>query len=108
MGIRKITGVVALALALLLPGWAAADEISGDWCSPEGASIRIQGGRVISPGGVEVAGQYSRHRYEFVIPEGESGAGSAFVMEQLSEDSARVTIGQDPSEPWTRCRDVVS
>ncbi|MEC3861686.1 hypothetical protein VK792_10350 [Mesobacterium sp. TK19101] len=93
-----------LAGALVLPGLAVADEISGDWCGPEGGVITIRGDRVTSPGGTVTDGLYSRHRYEFLIPEGESDAGGWFVMRQVSEEQAVVRVDDGAAQTWTRCQ----
>ncbi|AUC51838.1 hypothetical protein CDO87_00900 [Sagittula sp. P11] len=97
-----------IVLMMLCPGAALADEISGDWCGPDGRSLTILGPTVVTPGGTEVPGRYSRHRYEFETPAGEPGAGDTVVILQLSEEEVDVAFGSVAPVRWTRCRDVTS
>lgn len=99
--------VLAVCLALA-PGLAAADEISGEWCGPDGQSLTIRGARVLAPSGIETDGLYSRHRYEFTMPEGGRDAGQAVVVQQLSEEEVLVSFGAAAPVSWTRCRAVTS
>lgn len=87
----------------LLPGLAAADEISGDWCSPAGAHLRIEGDEIVTPGGQRTHGVYSRHAYRFIIPEGEADAGLEVFLQQLSEERVLVTFEGRETEEWQRC-----
>ncbi|WP_417208299.1 hypothetical protein [Antarctobacter sp.] len=102
--IRRVLGLCAL----LVPGVAQADEISGAWCSPEGQSLTIRGSRVVAPSGIETDGRYSRHRYEFAMPAGGADAGAAVVVQQLSEEEVLYSIGGSTPVLWTRCRAVTS
>ncbi|KHQ53698.1 hypothetical protein [Mameliella alba] len=97
-----------MVCALLAPGTLAADEISGDWCAPDGQMLTIKGSRVVAPSGIETDGQYSRHRYQFVMPEGGHDAGVTVVIRQLSEEEALVSFDEGAPVSWTRCRDVTS
>ncbi|SMX36143.1 hypothetical protein [Maliponia aquimaris] len=99
--------VLAICLALL-PGLAAADEISGEWCGPDGQSLTIRGARVLAPSGIETDGQYSRHRYEFTMPEGGRDAGQAVVVQQLSDEEVLVSFDGGTPVSWSRCRAVTS
>ena len=97
---------LAIAAVVFWPGIAGADEISGDWCSALGAHLRIEGDTVITPGGQRTHGIYSRHAYEFILPEGEDDAGVVVRLRQLSEERVIVTFeGRDPEE-WQRCQVV--
>lgn len=97
-------GVVILALACALPGAVDADEIGGDWCADDGRNVRIEFSRIRTPGGVWIDGEYERHSYVFVIPEGETDAGTRVEMQQWSEQEVSVTYeGQEP-ESWHRCQ----
>lgn len=93
---------------VLAAGAAQADEISGQWCGPDGRSVTVLGDTVVTPGGTEVPGWYSRHRYEFLLPEGEAGAGESVVIRQLSEEESMVSFGEAEAVLWTRCREVTS
>lgn len=99
---------VLILCALLVPGAALADEISGEWCSPDGQSLTIRGSRVVAPSGIETDGRYSRHRYAFTMPEGGADAGADIVLEQLSDEEVRYSIDGSAPVSWTRCRAVTS
>lgn len=90
------------------PTLALCDRVDGAWCGPDGRQITILGDRVVSFGGTETDGIYSRHRYAFTVPEGEAGAGAAVVLNQLSEEEARLSVDGGDGQPWTRCRPVTS
>ena len=97
---------IVLIGAVLTAGTVQADEISGDWCSPLGAHLRIERDEIITPGGQRTHGVYGRHSYEFIMPEGEEDAGLIVRMRQLLEERMIVTYeGRDPVE-WGRCQAV--
>ncbi|MDQ2088354.1 hypothetical protein [Marimonas arenosa] len=97
--------VLAVVLALsAIPMASRADEISGDWCSDGGAQVRIDGDKIRTPGGQQTQGVYSRHRIDFVIPEGEPDAGLSVAMRQLSEERVIVTYDGGEPEEWHRCK----
>ena len=107
------TTVVLLLLAFGFVSPAIADQIDGTWCSPAGQSMTIDGANVRTPSGKNIVGRYSRHRFDYEIPDGEPNAGGRIFAEQLNDQEIRVTvIKQVQTEPgahdtWTRC-DVVS
>ena len=101
-------GRVSAVCAVLAPGMAVADDISGEWCSPDGQSLTIKGVRVVAPSGIETDGMYSRHRYEFVMPEGGRDAGQVVILQQLSEEEVLVSLGGGDPVSWSRCRAVTS
>ena len=105
-GAMRYRAALALLPALLLATPAAADEISGDWCSPGGAQLRIEGAEIVTPGGQRTRGIYSRHSYEFVVPDGEVDAGLTVQMRQLSEERVRVTYEDRAPVEWARCQVV--
>ena len=88
---------------LCVAGSVSADEISGDWCSLTGAYLRIEGDRILTPGGRWTDGVYSRHVYTYVIPEGDDAAGAWVTLRQLSEE--RMISTQDGADAleWRRC-----
>lgn len=93
-----------LALAAGMPAAALADEIGGDWCADDGRNVRIEFSRIRTPGGVWIDGDYERHSYVFVIPEGEADAGTRVEMVQWSEEEVRVTYAGQETESWHRCQ----
>lgn len=96
----------AVALVLSMYGSAAlADAIDGDWCSTVTQQhVRIAGPKVTTPAGRQMTGDYSRHAFRYVVPEGEEGAGGDFSMQLLNEEQARVSIAGSPPELWHRCQ----
>lgn len=108
---RITTGVTATVAAVLsMTGVALADRIDGDWCSPTGKHLRIEGPRIMIPSGAEITGQYDRHAFRYSGPQGDPEAGQTIEMRQLSEEEMllRRTVGgqMQPIENWRRCQAV--
>jgi hypothetical protein len=103
-----------LALPALAPGAAWADRIDGHWCYRDGRQIGIQGPRVVTPGGRALLGDYDRHGFEYIVPDGETGAGERVTMAQRDEDTIHLwqdhatTPPDGPPQIWRRCRDKTS
>lgn len=100
------SGLAAFA-ALAVP--AHADAIDGDWCSANGKRMSIHGPAIVTPGGKETQGNYTRHFFSYVIPAGEAGAGNTVSITLLGEylAHAREGTGTDVQE-WRRCQPGVS
>lgn len=110
----RTTLVIALAAAsiALLSGsrGARADAIDGHWCHKDGRRMSIEGSRFVTPGGTSMEGDYERHGFAYVVPEGEANAGRRVSMALQNEDIIRLFIpgqGPGPSPPaietWQRC-----
>jgi hypothetical protein len=87
---------------------ARADQIDGDWCSTaEIAHFTIAGASIVTPAGSETSGDYRRHSFSYVVPEGDPGAGARIDMRQLNDEEILVSV--DGAEPvlWRRC-EVIS
>ncbi len=106
----------ALAAALMLGAAtpALADVIDGDWCALDGRTMIIRGSDITIPSGKQITGNYARHYFSYVIPDGEPGAGASVDMTLLNEETVRVTRGVPPgssAEPepeiWRRCKPTV-
>ncbi len=101
---------LVLALAAGLPSRPAlADAIDGDWC--HGAqSLTIAGPRIRTPEGAEMTGDYNRHGFRYVVPDGAPQAGSEVVMvlnsEELMTLVRRSGGTQSQPESWRRCKPV--
>ncbi len=101
---------LAIILTAIMAGSAAADAIDGNWCSPDQERVHIDGSTIVTPGGNTITGNYSRHFFDYVVPEGEKGAGDAISMTQHSEEL--ITVRRRPSGaeeflepvPWRRCK----
>jgi hypothetical protein len=93
---------------------ALADRIDGAWCSPSGESMTIEGSQAITPGRKSVTGNYTRHHFDYVIPQEEKDAGEIISADQIDDKNIQVRVLRGPdqktSEPdkiWQRC-DVIS
>ena len=77
--------------ALRISRPALADAIDGDWCRADGKRMSIRGPVIITPGGRETNGNYTRHFFSYVIPSGEADAGATVSIQLLSEYLAHAT-----------------
>lgn len=106
----KIT-CTALGLMVLAPS-AYADAIDGDWChQASGRRISIRGPQIVTPGGKQMQGDYSRHWFNYVVPAPEPGAGKTVFMQLLDEDTVYLRLGDSSAanpETWIRCSPSVS
>lgn len=97
-----------LALALLTSA-ARADVIDGAWCREPGGRLTIDGPAIVTPAGNATTGTYSRHYFSYVVPAGESGAGTTVEMRLLNEQTMQRRAGPASSvETWHRCTPAVS
>ena len=99
---------IVLALATLAAApHAHADAINGEWCSPKGQNILIEGPRIRLPSGVSIEGQYRRHEFAYEPPKDDPDAGQIIYMQQLSEEMMHLRRVKDgvAGEPelWRRC-----
>lgn len=101
------------ALGLLLmavPAWA--DAIDGDWChAATGRRFSIRGPQIVTPGGKQMEGDYSRHWFTYVVPAPEPGAGKTVFMQLLDENTVHLRVGDaDAAKPetWIRCSPSIS
>ena len=99
----------ALGTCLALWGSAAlADKIDGDWCSPDGkASLSIDGPRIVTSSGVQTTGDYSRHAFSYIVPDGAPAAGAKIDMQLLNEEEVEIHFDPSSSEIWRRCKPTV-
>lgn len=103
-----LTGAVSVVLfGFIQP--ALADAIDGDWCRADGKRMTIRGPAIVTPGGQQTNGDYTRHFFSYVIPPGESGAGATVSIQLLGEYLAHARQGADGSvQEWRRCQPGVS
>jgi hypothetical protein len=106
---RLLLACIGTALPMLATP-VRADAIDGDWCSGVGKHMNIRGPRIVTPGGAELQGNYSRHFFSYVIPAGEPGAGSTMAIVLLGEHLAHARTGgpDAPIQEWRRCQPGVS
>jgi hypothetical protein len=113
MSVRALTLLLA-ALALLPAQIARADAIDGDWCSADGQRMSIRGDNIVIPSGKQIAGNYSRHAFDYVIPPGDAGAGDTVNIILRSEylafsrQGAKGDASGDHPTEWRRCKDLNS
>jgi hypothetical protein len=102
--------VIILALGLaLLAAPAFADAIDGNWCHDDGRRFSIRGPEIVTPGGRQMEGNYSRHAFSYTAPA--PGAGQTIFMTLLNENAVQVRRGEAPGTPqetWVRCGPSVS
>jgi len=107
-GMRFLTGSVGAALLAIVDP-ALADAIDGDWCRADGKRMTIRGPAIVTPGGQQTNGDYTRHAFSYVVPAGEAGAGSTVAIQLLSEYLAHARQGADATvQEWRRCQPGVS
>ncbi len=102
------TLLAAGAFFALSASAALADRIDGDWCDATGKHLKIDGATIEIPSGRVITGDYGRHAFRYVGPEGDPEAGVEVVMQLFSEEEMgliRRAGGQNqPVETWRRCQ----
>ena len=94
-----------------LTPYAFADAIDGQWCF-DGKNFSIEGSNFITPGGKSITGEYDRHGYAYVVPEGEPGTNSRIEMSLIDDVTLNLKrpipeSDQFKTEIWKRC-EVIS
>jgi hypothetical protein len=109
MSSRLLIILVATAM-LLQTGASRADAIDGDWCSTDGMRMSISGEKITTPGGRHIEGNYSRHAFSYVVPDGESGPGE--VVNIILRGEYLALSRQGPADgqlrEWRRCKETIS
>lgn len=106
--LTTLAGSACLAFIMMVTS-AHADAIDGDWCHSAGKRMSIRGPEIVTPGGKQTRGDYSRHAFSYVIPDGEAGAGATVSITLLGEYLAHARVGSDPAiQEWRRCQPGVS
>jgi hypothetical protein len=102
---RGLVPLSAAALALVLSSPAWADSIDGHWCNAAGTKqMAISGSRLVTGGGKQIDGNYSRHSFSYRAPDTEPSPGSPVSMLLVNENTIRATTGDEPTaEIWHRC-----
>lgn len=96
-------------VALLLPAAPAwADAIDGAWCHEKGRRMVITGPNIVTPAGTSTTGDYGRHDFAYVVPQGDPGAGTRIRMVLMGEYRVRVQEGDGEAVIWERCGPSVS
>ena len=102
-----LAGTLGLLAGLTHPAFA--DAIDGDWCQLDGRHMTIRGPAIVTPGGQQTSGNYTRHFFSYVVPAGESGEGAAVEIQLLGEMLAHERRAGDPVvREWQRCKPGIS
>lgn len=109
MSLRLLVALTTIGV-LLQTGIGRADAIDGDWCSTDGMRMSISGEKITTPGGKRIQGNYSRHAFDYVVPEGEAGSGEFVNVILQSEYLAMSRQGPagGPPREWRRCKEGIS
>jgi hypothetical protein len=105
--LASVAGIACLGLWSTL---ARADVIDGDWCNADGKQMTIRGPEIVTPGGKQTRGDYTRHSFSYVIPAGEPGAGEtvSIILRNELLAHARQDKTDAPWQEWRRCTAKVS
>lgn len=108
---RALVGLIGMGLSVATVGHAFADVIDGDWCAPDGRHMSVHGPSIVTPGGKQIAGLYSRHTFSYVIPDAEPSAGATVSMRLVNPDTVNLwkgapVVASSPAEVWTRCTPI--
>ena len=110
MEISRIAILAALLLAAVSPSPAKADRIDGNWC--RGLKfLSIDGPKIVTAGGTKMTGEYDRHGFQYVVPNGEPDAGATITMAQMHDELMRLSSSARPgeeAEDWIRCKRQIS
>ena len=108
---RNTCGTLLLVLAsMLVTTTARADAIDGNWCHTSHGNLEIRGENIITPGGTQMTGAYTRHTFRYVSPAGERAANQTINMAIVDDETLHLIVeGTDSGiEVWQRCRVNVS
>ncbi len=104
IGYQVAKRILIAGIVIFSASPALADAIDGDWCSTtEAKQLRIAGPNITTPSGRQTTGDYSRHAFSYVEPDGSPEAGAAIAMQLLNEEEVQVSINSGPPEIWRRC-----
>jgi hypothetical protein len=91
---------------------AFADAIDGNWCHNDGRRFSIRGPEIVTPGGKQMEGNYSRHAFSYQAPANERGGGQAINMTLANENTVYLRYGESAAaaaqETWLRCSPSIS
>lgn len=104
-----IHGAIVAAGLALLSSPALADKIDGDWCHVDGRHFSINYHDLTTPGGHHVVGDYGRHSFSYIVPEGEPDSGLTVHMQLVNEQTVYLRVGgnvEAPPQIFKRCEQV--
>ena len=103
--VAALTASASFAMLLTSVHISLADVIDGDWCRADGKRMKIRGSEIVTPGGNQTRGDYTRHSFSYVVPAGEAGTGENISIILLSEYLAM--RDKAPTPHRSRCGTVV-
>jgi hypothetical protein len=107
---KALSIAAALAVLAICASPARADKIDGDWCHLDGRHFTINYRDLITPGGHHVTGDYGRHSFSYIVPDGEPDSGHTINMMLVNEQTVYLRInGTDAAAPpqvFKRCEQV--
>jgi hypothetical protein len=111
MSIKKGLSIAAtLSLFAVYASPARADKIDGDWCHVDGRHFTINYRDLTTPEGHHVVGDYGRHFFSYVVPDGEKDSGHTIQMALVNEQTVHLRVsGSDAATPpqvFKRCEQV--
>jgi hypothetical protein len=110
--VHRIGIAAAVLIAAASSGRVArADVIDGQWCSLDGKQhITIAGPNIVTPGEHKIVGDYSRHSFSYVVPDGEANAGMAVQMYLINPETVQSHLGANdgPMTVWHHCKETIS
>ncbi len=72
--------------------------------------MSIQGPAIVTPAGSHIQGDYSRHFFRYVVPQGDPDAGQTVALTLINEDTVYARAGTSPAytqdgsvQVWHRC-----
>ena len=102
-----LAGALGVLIGITHPAFA--DAIDGDWCRLDGKHMTIRGPAIVTPGGQQISGNYTRHFFSYVVPSGETGEGAAVEIRLLNENLAHERRAGDTAvHEWQRCKPGIS
>ena len=107
--ISRFAILAAMLLTVISPLPAKADRIDGNWC--RGLKyLSIDGPNIVTPVGAKMTGDYDRHGFQYVVPNGEPDAGATITMVQMHEELMQLSSSANPgqAEDWTMCQRQIS
>jgi hypothetical protein len=80
------------------------------WCHAAGGNLEIHGSDIITPGGAQISGDYTRHTFRYVAPTGERAEGHTINMASIDDETMHLIVEQPGAtiEVWRRCAVNVS
>lgn len=105
--------IKAISIGVMLIAFsdtARADAIDGNWCHADHGNFEIRGSNILTPGGTQMTGEYSRHTFRYIAPTGERAATKPINMAIVDDETLHLIVEEadENIEVWRRCHVNVS